>query len=141
MLSKPLILALVFFISLSALFGYISYSYYAEKQVLQERLGVSEANAKLLSSAIERAEKAHVISDKVVAEYVSESQEIVAAKDDVLERLDKLAAVVVEPVKQDEKNAIQTTNFVSLGGRLPPSLVGLLAEACIRSKGVACNDS
>jgi hypothetical protein len=137
MFSKPLILALLFFISLSGLFGYASYYFYAEKQLVEERLDASEANAKLLSSSLLKAEKARELADTITSEYVFDSNDIIASKEDVLNKIDGLA-VVVEAVKQEEKNATQTNNFVSLGGRLPDSLVGMLTEACLHAKGDAC---
>ena len=140
MLSKPLILALLFFISLSGLFGYASYHFYAEKQLVEERLAVSEANAKLLSGALLKAEKARELADTITSEYVFDSKDIIASKEDVLNKIDELA-VVVEAVKQEEKNAIQTNSFVSPSGKLSPSLIGLLTEACLHAKGADCDNS
>jgi hypothetical protein len=142
MLTKPLVLALLFFISLSGLFGYASYHFYAEKQLVEERLDVSEANAKLLSSALLRAEKANKIDDTITSEYVFDSKDIIASKEDVLNKIDELA-VVVEAVKQDaftkeEKNAIK---YVPLDGSLPISIRRLLTEACLHAKGFACDNS
>jgi hypothetical protein len=133
MFSKPLILALLFFISLSGLFGYASYHFYAEKQLVEERLDASEANAKLLSSALLKAEKAHKITDTITSEYVFDSKDIIASKEDVLNKIDELAVVVKE-----KNNAIQTNNFVSPSGKLSPDLIRLLTEACLHAKGNAC---
>jgi len=141
MFSKPLILALLFFISLSGLFGYASYHFYAEKQLVEERLDVSEANAKLLSSALLKAEKARKIADTITSEYVFDSKDIIASKEDVLNKIDELAVVVEakqDAITKEEKNAIK---YVPLDGSLPVSLRGLLAEACLHAKGIACNDS
>jgi hypothetical protein len=142
MFNKPLILALLFFISLSGLFGYASYHFYAEKQLVEDRLDVSEANAKLLSSALLKAEKARELADTITSEYTYGIKDIIASKEDVLNKIDELA-VVVEAVKQDaftkeEKNAIK---YVPLDGSLPISLRRLLAESCVHAKGIACNDS
>jgi len=141
MFSKPLILTLLFFISLSGLFGYASYHFYAEKQLVEERLDVSEANAKLLSNALLKAEKARELADMITSEYIFDSKDIIASKEDVLNKIDELAVVV--EAKQDaftkeEKNAIK---YVPLDGSLPISLRRLLAESCVHAKGIACNDS
>ena len=136
MFSKPLILALLFFIGISGLFGYASYHFYGEKQVLEERLVESEANAKLLSNSLLKAEKAHKIADTITSEYVFDSKDIITSKEDVLNKIDELAVVV--EAKQEEKNEIK---YVPLDGSLPISLRGLLTEACLHAKGVACNDS
>jgi len=140
--SKPLILALLFSISLSGLFGYASYHFYAEKQLVEERLDVSEANAKLLSSSLLKAEKAHKIADTITSEYAFDSKDIIASKEDVLNKIDELA-VVVEAVKQDaftkeEKNEIK---YVPLDGSLPINLRRLLTEACLHAKGNACDNT
>jgi hypothetical protein len=141
MFSKPLILALLFFISLSGLFGYASYHFYAEKQLVEERLEDSEANAKLLSNSLLKAEKANKIADTITSEYVFDSKDIIASKEDVLNKIDELAVVVEakqDAVKEEEKNEIK---YVPLAGSLPTSLHGLLTEACLHAKGIACNDS
>lgn len=139
--SKPLILALIFFISLSGLFGYASYHFYAEKQLVEERLDVSEANAKLLSSALLKAEKARELADTITSEYVFDSKDIIASKEDVLNKIDELAVVV--EAKQDaftkeEKNEIK---YVPLDGSLPINLRRLLTEACLHAKGNACDNT
>ena len=138
MLSKPLILALLFFISLSGLFGYASYYFYAEKQLVEERLDVSEANAKLLSSSLLKAEKARELADTITSEYVFDSNDIIASKEDVLNKIDGLAVVVEakqDAITKEEKNAIK---YVPLDGSLPINLIRLLTEACLHAKGDAC---
>lgn len=137
MFNKPLILALMFFIGISGLFGYASYYFYGEKQLLKERLVVSEANAKLLSNSLLKAEKAYKIADKIASEYQLYSKDIKDSEANSLTKIDIIVAAKKAPTAAVEA----ANNEVNINGKLPADIVSLLSEACIHAKGDSCNDT
>lgn len=152
MFSKPIILALLLSLSFNGMFGYLSYKFYSDKAVAESQLeGVVKANKSLVDS-LQKKEAACKIEDAIATEYQTEKQELRDETDSELSAIDKMIAVPtsqVQSVKALQNNAnnpvIRTevsneTSNISLDSELPPNLVRLLSENCIRNKGSACTN-
>lgn len=144
MLTKPFIIALFVSISFNLLFGYLSYSFYSDKAVVQAQLNQAVDANKDLKESLDKKESACKVTDTIVSEYQTEKQEIVKETDSVLNEIDKLRSVPrpVEIKQKGQENAKKQTQgtYVSLDDTLPPDLVRLLSESCHRSKGSACTN-
>lgn len=143
MLSKPLILALLISLSFNGLLGYLSYSFYSAKAVAESQLNQAVDVNKGLKKSLDKKESACKITDTIVSEYQTEKQEIVKETDSVLNEIDKLRSVPrpIEIKQKGQENAKKQTQgtYVSLDDTLPPDLVRLLSESCLRAKGSACD--
>lgn len=143
MLTKPFIIALFVSISLNCLFGYLSYSFYSAKAVAESQLNQAVDANKDLKKSLDKKESACKVTDTIVSEYQTEKQEIVKETDSVLNEIDKLRSVPrpIEIKQKGQENAKKQTQgtYVSLDDTLPPDLVRLLSESCLRAKGSACD--
>lgn len=143
MLTKPLIIALFVSISLNCLFGYLSYSFYSDKAVAESQLNQAVDANNGLKKSLDKKESACKVTDTIVSEYQTEKQEIVKETDSVLNEIDKLKSVPrsVEIKQKGQENVNKQTQgtYVSLDDTLPPDLVRLLSEVCLRAKGSACD--
>lgn len=141
MLTKPFIIALLVSISLNCLFGYLSYSFYSAKAVVESQLDTAVDANKGLQESLDKKETACLAIDENVAGYIKEKQEIVKETDGVLSDINKLPSVPseVESSPKRQENAKEQTNIVSLDDKLPADLVRLLSEVCLRAKGSACD--
>ena len=66
MFSKPLIIALLISISMNCLFGYLSYSFYSDKAVLQSQLDTAVDANKGLQESLDKKDSACKITDVIV---------------------------------------------------------------------------
>ena len=140
MLSKPLISALFVSLTFNALFGYLSYSLYSDKAVVESQLDAAVDANKDLQLSLYKKEVACKITDFIVSEYTKEKQEIVKETDGVLNAIDKIVSTYtqVESKSKRQENAKEQTDAVRLDDKLPADLVRLLSEVCLRAKGSAC---
>ena len=142
MLNKPLIIALFVSISFNCLFGYLSYSFYSDKAVVESQLSTAVKANKDLKESLDKKETACKITDVIVSDYTKEKQEIVKETDSVLNTIDKLPSVppkgVSSPKRQE--NVKEKSNVVGLDDKLPADLVRLLSESCSRARGSACDN-
>jgi len=140
MLTKPLITALFVSISLNCLFGYLSYSFYSDKDVAESQLEVAIVSNKFMALSLERKSAACTLQDKIAAENQTEQQEIVGKTEAVLNAIDKMVVVptVLQKTSNEAENVNKTSNIASLDAELPEPLRLLLQDSCNRSKGSAC---
>ena len=140
MFSKPLIIAIFVSISLNCLFGYLSFSFYADRAVAESQLEVAIVSNKFMALSLERKDKVCTLQDKIAAENQTEQQEIVGKTEAVLNAIDKMASVsVVEQiVVKGYENVNKTSNIAGMDDVLPEPLRLLLQDSCNRSKGSAC---
>lgn len=154
MFSKPIVLTLLLSLSFNGLFGYLSYKFYSDKAVAESQLAdVVKANKSLVDS-LQKKEAACKIEDAINTEYQIEKQELRTKTDSELIAIDKMIDVPapqvqsVKPLQNNANNPVlrtevsnETSNvYISLDSELPPSLVRLLSENCIRNKGSACTN-
>ena len=147
MLTKPFIIALFVSISFNLLFGYLSYSFYSDKAVVQAQLNQAVDANKDLKESLDKKETACKITDTIVSEYQTEKQEIVKEKDRDLSAIDKMLSKPspLENKQKRQENAkeqkgVEDNSVINLDSKLPDNLVSLLSESCHRSKGSACTN-
>jgi hypothetical protein len=143
MLSKPFIIALLVSLSFNFMFGYLSYSFYADKQVAIAALNMATDANKTLEESLAKKETACKATDSIVAEFQAEKQEIVGNKEADLSALDKLTIAPVPKKKavnevqnaQQSKAEASQKSVASLDNLLPDALRVLLHESCKRTSG------
>jgi hypothetical protein len=130
----------VFLFSLVCLFGYLSYSFYSDKALVESQLEVALVSNGFLNVSLKRKNKVCSLQDKIAAENQTEQLQLVKEKDTVLHAIDKMVSSsrVKQNVAKGTENVHETSNVVSLDGVLPSTLVSLLNENCNSSKGSAC---
>lgn len=138
---KPLLLILLISLALNCLFGYLSYSFYSDKALVESQLEVALVSNGFLNVSLKRKNKVCSLQDKIAAENQTEQLQLVKEKDTVLHAIDKMVSSsrVKQNVAKGTENVHETSNVVSLDGVLPSTLVSLLNESCNRSKGSACS--
>ena len=143
MFSKPLIIALLVSISLNCLFGYLSYSFYSDKAVLQSQLDTAVGANKGLQESLDKKDSACKITDVIVSDYTKEKQEIVKETEGVLNAIDKLPSMPTQveskPKRQDNAKEQTKDAPVSLDGRLGDDIKRVLSQSCHSSKGSNCD--
>lgn len=137
--SKPLILALLVSLSLNGLFGYLSYTFYGDKVKALASLEAALDNNKTLEKSLENQEAVCKIAEDVSVEFKKEEQEVEKDTNNTVSEIDKMVVVKKETVVAKEATKNEESNYVALDGRLPDSLVRLLSEHCLRTKGSACS--
>jgi len=143
MMTKPFTIALILSLSFNVLFGYLSYSFYADKQVAEQSLKAATDANKSLEDALVKKETACKVTDVIVSEYTKEKQEIVRETDGVLDDIDKLPSMPVQveskPKRQDNAKEQTKDAPVSLDGRLGDDIKRVLSQSCHSSKGSNCD--
>jgi hypothetical protein len=136
MLTKPFIIALLVSLSFNFMFGYLSYSFYADKQVAVAALKTATDANKTLEESLAKKETACKATDSIMAEFQAEKQEIVGNKQADLGALNKLtiASTPKKKAVNEVKNA-QQNNVAELDDLLPDGLRVLLHESCKRTGG------
>ena len=140
MFNKPLIIILLSSLALNALFGYMSYAFYGQKQVIKEKLVQCEGHALSLKASLEREKKLCLIQDTLVTEWTKEEQQ---AEKDTQESLSKIDRMLTTPViRNDISSNVEGQNekasTIDLDSKLPTDLVRVLSEDCFRAKGSPC---
>lgn len=137
--SKPLILALFVSISLCVMFGYLSYTFYGQKEKAEESLRQALAANSMLEQSLTNQTTVCKVGDSTTAEFKKEEQEVEKDTNNTVSEIDKMVVVKKETVVAKEATKNEESNYVALDGRLPDSLVRLLSEHCLRTKGSACS--
>lgn len=139
-MTKPLLLALFVSAALNGLFGYLSYSFYSDKAVVESQLEVAIVSNKFMVLSFERKDKVCTLQDKIAAENQAEQQEIAGKTEAVLNAIDKMVVVptVLQKTSNEAENVNKQSTIVSLDAELPKSLRLLLQDSCNRSKGSKC---
>ena len=138
MFNKPLILALLVSLSLNGLFGYLSYAFYSSKQGLKAELVQCQASSVSLEKSMENHKEICKIQDSISAEWKKEEQQVEKDVDASVAEIDKM--IIKSPhttSNVEEHNEKDST--LNLDSKLPDSLVRMLSEHCLRSKGSPCS--
>lgn len=127
MVNKALIYALAFFVSLSVLFGYLSYRFYSDKAVAQSTISQLErANKELLESS-GKQDTACKIADQIPSEFIEQANKLEKEKDNLLEQIDKLSSTPKQKAEDIEGKSNDKVT-ISLDEPLPSELVRMLDE-------------
>lgn len=142
MFNKPLILILLSSLALNVLFGYMSYAFYGQKQVIKEKLIQCEGHTLSLKASLEREKKLCLIQDALVTEWTKEEQQ---AEKDTQESLSKIDRMLIAPaIRNNISSSVEEHNekdsTIDLDSKLPDSLVRMLSEDCLRAKGSSCSN-
>lgn len=139
-MTKPLLLALFVSIALTGLFGYLSYSFYSDKDVAESQLEVAIVSNKFMALSLERKSAACTLQDRIASENQTEQQQIVEEKDADLNAIDKMVVVpaVLQKTSNEAENVNKQSNIADLDAELPEPLRLLLQDSCNRSKGSEC---
>lgn len=133
MLNKIALYALV--LSLAANAGLITYNVVlsSQKKAIQGELTLCQGVREQVQKSLEKQKELCTIKDKIISETISEQSKLEKDTDDVISKIDLL--LTIPPPKTVRESNENTINIDSL---LPPDVVGLLKEHCVRSKGSAC---
>lgn len=139
-LNKPLILALLVSLSLNGLFGYLSYTFYSKKAMVESQLTLLKSDYKSLESSMLNQETSCKIQEEIVSDFIEEKGVLDQKEKDILTEIDKLPS---KPVKQDKpkrEDNVQENNVAGLDDALPSQLVNILHEAfCSTSRSEVCS--
>lgn len=128
-LNKPLILALIVSLSFNGLFGYLSYTFYSKRAVVESQLTQLKTDYKSLESSMLKQETACKIQEEIVSDFIEEKGVLDRKEKDILVEIDKLAS---KPIKQDKpkrEDNVQENNVAGLDDALSPELVRMLKQA------------
>lgn len=128
-LNKPLILALLVSLSLNGLFGYLSYTFYSKKAMVESQLTLLKSDYKSLESSMLNQETSCKIQEEIVSDFIEEKGVLDQKEKDILTEIDKLPS---KPVKQDKpkrEDNVQENNVAGLDDALPVELVRMLKQS------------
>lgn len=133
--TKPLVIICLVLLSLVCLFGYLSFTFYGQKQEIKQSLTLALATNESLNNSLKLQEKACLISDSIAVEFNEESKEIKKEESVVVEKIDR----IVSAPKANQEEKPHEANVVDIDGELPLDLRGMLSESCERTKGSSCS--
>ena len=133
MLNKIALYTLV--LSLAANAGLITYNVVlsSQKKAIQGELTLCQGVREQVQKSLEKQRELCAIKDKIISETISEQSKLEKDTDDIISKID-LLLTIPQPKVVRESNE----NTLNIDSLLPPDVVGLLKEHCIRSKGSAC---
>ena len=105
-----------------------------QKKAIQGELTLCQGVREQVQKSLEKQKELCAIKDKIISETISEQSKLEKDTDDVISKIDLL--LTSPPPKTVRESNENTVNIDSL---LPPDVVGLLKEHCVRSKGSACS--
>lgn len=133
MLIKSLGIALLLSLLANAgLFAYLSVVQ-GQKKAIQGELTLCQGVREQVQKSLEKQRELCAVKDKIISETISEQSKLEKGTDDVISKID-LLLTIPQPKIVRESNE----NTINIDSLLPPDVVGLLKEHCIRSKGSAC---
>ena len=134
MLNKIALYALVLSLAVNA--GLITYTVVlsSQKKAIQGELTLCQGVREQVQKSLEKQKELCAIKDKIISETISEQSKLEKDTDDVISKID-LLLTVPQPKIVRESNE----NTINIDSLLPPDVVGLLKEHCVRSKGSACS--
>ena len=134
MLNKIALYALVLSLAVNA--GLITYNVVlsSQKKAIQGELTLCQGVREQVQKSLEKQKELCAIKDKIISETISEQSKLEKGTDDVISKID-LLLTIPQPKVVRESNE----NTINIDSLLPPDVVGLLKEHCIRSKGSACS--
>lgn len=111
---------LLFSIVLNLIFSYLSYKFYADRQVVEVALISCQETNRSLGKTVEKQEKELTLQDSITSEYQQKQQEIRKEECHIVEAISKLPS----KTHRDETN-----EEVNIDAKLPDSLAGMLRES------------
>lgn len=116
--TKPLFIVCAALVASTLSFSYLSYTFYGDKQEATQALGQALNVNSTLQKSLEKQKQACVIDIKSTLEFQEDKKELETHKEEVIQRIDKLASVTEE--KSDE---------VDIDSKLPDALRGMLDDS------------
>ena len=134
MLNKIALYALA--TSLAANAGLITYNVVlsSQKKAIQGELTLCQGVREQVQKSLEKQKELCAIKDKIISETISEQSKLEKDTDDVISKID-LLLTIPQPKVVRESNE----NTLNIDSLLPPDVVWLLKEHCVRSKGSTCS--
>lgn len=136
-MNRLFIIIIAVLLSLTSLFGYLSYTFYSDKATLKADVDrLVKANATLVSD-VEKATKSCLIVDEINTENIQEQKEIDTKKEELVEKVDSLPSLPNCPSIQskapkkatDKESSYVEDSAVLLDSRLPDELIKLLQQS------------
>lgn len=133
MLNKIVLYTLV--LSLTANAGLYTYITVLgnQKKVIQGELTLCQGVREQVQKSLEKQKELCAIKDTIISETISEQSKLEKDTDDIISKID-LLLTTPQPKIVREPNE----NTIDIDSMLPPDVVGLLKDHCVRSKGSAC---
>lgn len=128
-LNKPFILALLVSLSFNGLFGYLSYTFYSKKAVVESQLTQLKLDYKSLEESGLKQTTACTIQDLSIVDFIVEKGVLDQKEKDILAEIDKLPS---KPVKQDKpkrEDNVQEDNVAELDNRLSADVIRMLKQS------------
>lgn len=134
MLNKIALYSLV--LSLAANAGLITYNVVlsSQKKAIQGELTLCQGVREQVQKSLEKQKELCAIKDKIISETISEQSKLEKDTDDVISKIDLLLKIPQPKIVRESNE-----NTINIDSLLPPDVVGLLKEHCVRSKGSACS--
>lgn len=127
MISKPFIIIIVVLLSLTSLFGYLSYSFYGDRSTLKADVDrLVKANATLVSN-VEKATKSCLIVDEINRKHNEEQKALDEKKEGIVKQIDSIPKKSHTTTK--ESSDVEETNVVDIDGVLPLDLQRMLQQS------------
>jgi len=126
-MNRLFIIIIVVLLSLTSLFGYLSYSFYSDKATLKADVDrLVKANATLVSD-VEKATKSCLIVDEINRKKDEEQKALDEKKEGIVKQIDSIPKKSNATTK--ESSDVEETNVVDIDGVLPLDLQRMLNEA------------
>ena len=126
-MSRLFIIIIAVLLSLTSLFGYLSYSFYSDKAVLKADVDrLVKANTTLVSD-VEKATKSCLIVDEINRKHNEEQKALDEKKEGVVKQIDSIPKKSNPTTK--ESSDVEETNVVDIDGMLPLDLQRMLQQS------------
>lgn len=126
-MNRLFIVTIVVLLSLTSLFGYLSYSFYSDKAVLKADVDrLVKANATLVSD-VEKATKSCLIVDEINRKKDEEQKALDEKKEWIVKQIDSIPKKSHTTTK--EPSDVEETNVVDIDGVLPLDLQRMLQQS------------
>lgn len=143
MLNKIALYALA--ISLAVNAGLITYSVAlsSQKKAIQGELTLCQGVREQVQKSLEKQRELCAIKDNIISETISEQSKLEKDTDDVIAKIDlmRIQSPVIlkeQVVRHTSPKESEQSVQISIDSKLPDSLVRMLSEHCLRSKGSPC---
>jgi len=126
-MNRLFIITVVVLLSLTSLFGYLSYSFYSDKATLKADVDrLAKANESLVSD-VEKATKSCLIVDEINRKHNEEQKALDEKKEGVVKQIDSIPKKSHTTTK--ESSDVEETNVVDIDGVLPLDLQRMLQQS------------
>ncbi len=121
MLTKPLLIIITFLFLSTSLFGYLSYSFYGDKQSLEAQLVVAQKAVLDGEIKAQNARSLVEATDTTVSEYIAENGAVDAYKEASVKAIESLPRKCVPPSPSDKPKE-EKNEYADIDSHLSPSL-------------------